>query len=186
MTFAILHDYHPVHHSGQREYHDIAWLVVHDMESTNPTGAAEGAGSWFENAASGGSTHFGADENSLQQYLGLRTIAWGAPNANLNGVHYEMMGKASWSTSQWKAKAPGTIEKTAYALAWTHLRLKRNGVHVPLSQMGDSALRAHHHGVTTHRQVTRALGGGTHTDPGPDFPMRFLLERARYWAGKLA
>jgi len=181
MGFEIEHDYDAVHSSGQRSYHDIIWLVIHDMESANYNGAAEGVGVWFEQLRSGASTQFGVDNNSIQQYLGLRTIPWGAPGANLNGVHIEQMGVASWTHDQWLARAKPTIERTAWLLGHLHVKLQKNGVNVPLRRLTLADIRAHNHGVVTHHQITDALPGGSHTDPGPGYPMDYLIKRARYW-----
>jgi hypothetical protein len=181
MTYTIRRDYHAVHHSGLRPLSAIDFIVLHDMESTNPGGAAEGAGSWFENFASGGSTHYGVDNNSIQQYLALGVICWGAPGANTNGVHIEQMGAARWTRDQWMSKAKPTLERTAWLMARIHNRLLRANVRVPLTVLTDSEVRGHHHGVTTHRQLTRVLGG-SHTDPGSGYPLEWVVKLARQYA----
>ena len=45
--------------------------------------------------------HFGCDDDSIEQYLPLDVVPWGAPNANTDGIHIEQMGLAAWSTQQW-------------------------------------------------------------------------------------
>jgi hypothetical protein len=185
VKYTVQRDYFPaLRQSGTRRLAVIEWLVLHDMESTNLTGAAEGVGAWFRNSQVQASTHYGIDNNSIQQYLALTTIPWGAPGANLNGIHYEQMGKASWSREQWFDKAKPTLDRTAWLLAKNHNRLEAANVHVPLRALTDAELRDHKHGITTHRQLTRALGIGTHTDPGSGYPLAWVIERARHYAAR--
>jgi len=184
VAFTIRRDYYPaLRESGTRKLSVIEWCVLHDMESTNLTGAAEGTGAWFQNHQVQASTHYGIDNNSIQQYLNLTTIPWGAPGANLNGIHYEQMGKASWTREQWFDKAKPTLDRTAWLLAKNHRRLEAANVHVPLQRLTDNEIRSHKHGITTHRQLTRALGIGTHTDPGSGYPLDWVIQRARHYAG---
>jgi len=171
--YSIQHDYTAAHDSGSRKLSAIKLIVLHDMESTNAGGAAEGTGAWFERAASQGSTHYGVDNNSIQRYLDLTRISWGAPSVNTNGVHIEQMGKASWTRKQWLDKAAGTLDRTAWLIARLHKRLG-----IPIRRLTDAELRAGKQGVTTHRQCSRVFGG-THTDPGTGYPFDHVLERAK-------
>ena len=167
-----------VHHGGERELSDCHQIVLHSMESTNATGAAEAVGAWFKNLASGGSTHYGVDDDSIKRYLPLRTVAYGAPGLNEHGVHIEQMGKASWTRDQWM-KHKGTLDNCAWLMARIH---KRTGI--PLRRLTDAELRAGKKGVTTHRQATRALGMGTHTDPGPNYPITYVVTKAKQYAAE--
>lgn len=178
MGYTIRTDYHAIRDSGFRPLSSIEWLVLHDIESTNETGAAEGAGAWFENRAVQASAHYGIDNNSIQCYLALSRIAWGAPGANQNGVHIEQMGVARWTRDQWMDHARPTLDRCAWLLWRLHRRLP----HVPLRVLTDADVRAHHHGIVTHRQLTRVLGVGTHTDPGTGYPIGWVVERAHHYA----
>lgn len=171
------HDYHATHHSGARLFSAIKYIVVHDIESANFKAAAENCGHWFEQRASGGSATYGVDNDSLQQYLGLGTIPWGAPYVNTNGVHIEQMGLATWSAEQWKAKAAGTLDNCAWLIARLNTRLG-----IPIRTMTDAQLRSgRYKGVITHAKATRVFGG-THTDPGHGYPLRSVLNMAEAYA----
>lgn len=171
-----------VHTSGTRHLDQVKWLVLHDMENANYLGADEATGSWFKNNASTGSSHFGIDNDSIQQYLRLDRIAWGAPGANEKGVHIEQMGVASWERSIWFNKAAGTISRTAWLLAW--LKLERFGW-IPLVHLSDDDLRAGHSGIVTHRQLTRVFKTpGGHTDPGTGYPLAYVIQLAKAYASQ--
>ncbi len=173
--YKILHDYHAYHHSGNRALSSVHLIVLHDMEVTAYNAAAESVGRYFEMAASGGSTHYGIDDDSIQQYLELTIIPWGAPYANTQGVHIEQMGAASWSTAEWKSKAKGTLDRSAWLVAYLSKKLS-----IPIRTLTDAQVKAGSKGVTTHKQVTRAYGVyGGHTDPGENYPMAFVLALAK-------
>ena len=176
--FPIHHDYHAVHSSGTRALSQVHLVVLHDMEVTAYNTAAEAVGRYFEMAASGGSTNYGVDNDSIQQYLGLEVIPWGAPYANTQGVHIEQMGVASWTGDQWRTKAKGTLQRTA----WLSAHLSKV-LGIPLRKLNDAQVRANVKGVTTHAQCTRVFGG-SHTDPGPGYPIDYVLGLARGYAAK--
>jgi len=175
----IRSDYEAVHHGGQRGLGGIIWIVLHDMESTNYDRAAENTGAWFEMQASGGSTHYGCDNDSIQRYLAITTIAYGAPWANEEGVHIEQMGVARWTRAQWMSKAAGTLDNCAWLIARIHNRLDMVHNTVPIRRLTDEQVRHHAKGVVTHRQLTRALGVGTHTDPGSGYPIAYVIDLAK-------
>ena len=176
--FPIRHDFHAVHSSGTRALSAVHLIVLHDMEVTAYSTAAEAVGRYFEMQASGGSTNYGIDNNSIQQYLGLEVIPWGAPYANTQGVHIEQMGVATWSGSEWRQKAQGTLSRTAWLIA--HLN---KVLGIPVRKLSDAQVRANVKGVTTHAQCTRVFGG-SHTDPGPGYPFDIVLGMARGYAAK--
>ena len=172
----ILHAYHAAHSSGTRQLSAVWWFVLHDMENDDYRRAAEETGAFFERGSSTGSTHFGVDNDSIQQYLPLGAIPWGAPHANTNGVHIEQMGSAAWSHEQWMDRAGATLTNTAWLLADLHSRPEL--AHVPLRLLSDREVRAQAKGVVTHRQISRIFGG-SHTDPGSNYPLAYVIERSR-------
>lgn len=179
--YKVLSDYHAVHHSGIRRLSAIDWFVLHDMENISYDKAAENVGHWFEMQASGGSSHYGIDNNSIQRYLALNVIAWGAPGANTNGVHFEQMGRAAWVRETWLQRAKPTLDQTAWLLARVKRYLEERKVAIPLRHLTDAEIRAHKHGIVLHRDLTRALGIGSHTDPGTGYPLDYVIKRARHY-----
>jgi hypothetical protein len=178
-TPQIRHDYHALRSSGTRPLGAVRLFVLHDMEDTALDQAAEDTGRFFESRAAQGSAHFGIDDAHVQQYLDLDVIPWGAPHANTQGVHIEQMGAASWTAAQWLTRARGTLDRAGWLLSHLHRQFPR----VPLEILGDAQLRAGVAGITTHRQVTRVFGpAGGHTDPGPHYPLAYVVGQARFVA----
>jgi len=176
--YAIRNDYDAVHHSGNRALAVVHQIVLHDMEVTAFLTAAEDVGRYFEMRQSGGSTNCGIDNNSIQSYLDDDEIPWGAPYVNTSGEHVEQMGKASWTETEWKKYAAGTLDRTAWWIA-----RKSKKLHIPIRALTDEQLRANEKGVTTHRQCSRVFHVyGGHTDPGTGFPYKELLQTARQYA----
>lgn len=50
---------------------------------------------------------------------------------------------------------------------------------LPAEFLSPDELRAGKRGITTHANVTLAWGQTTHTDPGPDFPIGWYMDRVR-------
>jgi len=172
----IHHDYHATHSSGLRPIKALRFIVLHDMENTAYNSAAENTGAWFENRASGGSSNYGVDNNSIQQYLDLGVTPWGAPSVNYDGVHIEQMGRADWNYTQWLAKAAGTLDNTAWLMA------RLNTITgIPLRRLTDNQVSHRVKGVITHLQATRVFGG-THTDPGSGYPLDHIINMALRYA----
>lgn len=179
MDYPILHDYRAIRCAGSVRKTAKTRIVLHSMESTNQSGAAEGTGSWFENRSCQGSTQYGVDENSIQQYLPDLAIPWGAAQLNTNGIHIEQMGTESWSRDEWLKKAPGTLQRTAWLMAMLSERYD-----IPLRWIKGDTLRTNARGVTTHEWSTDEyhIYGG-HTDPGHNYPYDYVLQLAKHLAG---
>lgn len=50
---------------------------------------------------------------------------------------------------------------------------------IPLRWVGPLGLRLGRKGVTRHMDVTKAFPGGSHTDPGPNFPKDVWMKYAQ-------
>jgi hypothetical protein len=174
--YKILHDYHGYHDSGLRSLSQIRYIVLHDMESANYLQAAEIVGSMFSRSSAAGDTTYGIDNNSIQQYMDINRICWGAPYVNTTGVHIEQMGIASWTREQWMSKALGTLDRTAWLLAYLNVSYKWPLVHLTNAQLKAGKLK----GIITHVQATQVFGPvGGHTDPGQNYPMDWVLKKAK-------
>ena len=174
-------------HADRTNYHQgriapvIRYIVIHDGETQELPGSAEGMGSWFARPNVGGSAHKGTDADSICTYLDDVDTAWGAPYVNSDGLHCEQAGKASQTSADWSdAYSKATIANTAIVVSeWS-------GQHgIPIRKMTDAQLAARNYaGVITHAQATRVFGPvGGHTDPGASYPLDSLLSQALALSG---
>lgn len=152
-------------------------IVVHSMEAPDKPDRAEEVGRFFQGlpSANKASAHVGADDNSRCRYVSDDDVAYGAPNANHNGLHLELTGYARYNTGDWAQ--PNMMLMLQQGAA--QVREWHDKYGIPLRYIDAAALRAGIHGVTTHHQVTLAYGpSGGHWDPGYNFPIATLLAMA--------
>jgi N-acetyl-anhydromuramyl-L-alanine amidase AmpD len=167
--------YTAVHYSGTRTLTDIRWVVLHCTEGAT----AQGAAAWFANPASQGSAHLVVDDLICYRTLSNLQVPWGAQGANKNGFHIEMAGFARWTTEQWLAHDK-TLRRAAFKTA---LHAKLFGI--PLRWVGPKGLMVRKKGITTHADCTKAFGG-SHTDPGPNFPKSVFMGYVRLYDAELS
>lgn len=153
--------------SGTRRLAAISLGVVHCTQG--PTALA--AASWFANPRSQGSAHDVVDGNRCYRTLPPSVIPWGAPGANGRGWHLELAGFADWTRAQWLAH-PALLNRGAYKLAWNGRGL------FPMVRLSRAELRAGARGVVDHKTCS-AVFGGSHWDPGPNFPWDVFMTLAR-------
>lgn len=156
--------------SGLRPLGEI-WL--HVIHCTQSNGRALGVARYFSGNVAQGSTQYVNDDNECYRCLRDEQIPWGAPGANYHGLHYEQVGFVSWSKFLWSRKHRRTVCRTAWKVARD---CKRYGN--PPRWLKESALRAGKHGITDHATCTRAFGG-SHTDPGPNYPRALFMSLVR-------
>lgn len=169
----------------------LQFIVIHDGETNEGSTPAEGMGSWFaqdHGAGQRSSAHRGADTDSICTYVQDKDTAFGAPGVNSTGWHLEHAGRASQTASQWDdADSRLILANGALAAAEASVRLAPLTVDkkpIPAAWLTDAQLRAAQtdariKGFITHRQVTRVLKNGSHTDPGANFPAPHYMELVR-------
>ena len=163
--------YRAVHSSGKRPLDVITLMVLHDEESSTALSAAV----WFTNPASGGSATLCLDDLRCYRTLGDDDIPWGAPGANYRGLHFEQAGYAAWTRNTWLTQHHATIDRCAFKVAFHVKRYRGNGCQVKF--LDHAALASGNlKGITTHAECTKAFGG-THTDPGADYPIDVFMAR---------
>ena len=159
----------------------IRLLVIHDGEAGEGSTPAEGMGNYFASGNAGGSAHAGFDTDSICTYVADKDKAWAAPGANDDGLHGELAGRAGQTVSQWKdADSLRILENGAIWFAEKSIRHDIPARYLTDAQLKDGKTR----GITTHRQCSHVLGG-THTDPGPNFPLAHFLGRVRFHVARL-
>lgn len=168
---------------ADRSASDIWYLVIHDEEAPENKGEAENIANFFAHQPhnnQGTSAHRVVDNKEIIHCVHWTDIAWAAPGANTNGIHWEQSGYVRESKHEWK---------DPYSLAQLHLlavdvagMAKRVGIKpVRLEakhlRENEAAGRGKHRGICGHDTVTKAFPNiGTHTDPGPNFPWHVFME----------
>lgn len=151
-------------------------IVLHSMEAPEKGDSAENVARYFALPSTKASAHFCIDNDSIVQCVPADRVAWHAPGANAYGIGLEHAGYARQSAAEWR---------DTYSVAMLDLsaRLCAELVHhfgIPVEFINADRLRAHAPGITTHHEVTRAWPDkGTHTDPGPHFPLAEYLANVR-------
>ena len=153
------------------------WVVLHTMETSENSSIAENIGAgWFTNPNAQASAHYCVDDNSIVQCVNEGDYAWASgPTGNSNGIQIEMAGRAAQSRADWlDSYSRAMLERVA---ALTADICKRHGI--PARVLNDSQLANGEAGITTHAAVSRVFGETDHTDPGPNFPWDFFMERVQ-------
>ena len=112
-------------------------------------------------------SHNCIDSNSIVQSVRDSDVAWHAPGANNNGIGIEHAGYAKQSRADWL----DDYSRAELALS-AHLVSKLCATYgIPLQWLDAKALKVRGtRGITGHSDVSQAFGG-THWDPGPNFPI---------------
>lgn len=155
-------------------------IVLHAMECAEKGDSAESVGQYFQRQkttdAVRSSAHFGVDSNSIVQYVPAERIAWHAPGVNARAIGVEHAGFVRQSAAQWLDE----YGKSMLALSAQLVAELCEHFQIPCEFVDAEDLRAGLTGITTHAQVTLAYPDkGSHTDPGPEFPLRWYLDQVR-------
>jgi N-acetylmuramoyl-L-alanine amidase len=162
--------YTAAHNSGRRRLSAIRLLVVHCTQGST----ARGAAAWFANPRSQGSAHLCVDGAECYRTLAPSVIPWAAAGCNGSGWHLELAGFAEWSRAQWLAHR-STLNRGAFKIAW-----HADAFGIPLRLLTPAQVRAGAQGLITHK-IASSVYGGSHWDPGPNFPMDVFLKAARHY-----
>lgn len=178
MKFLQAANYTP--HTGPR---DINLIVIHDMEAPEKGTTAEACALYFHNqapsSAKGSSAHYCVDNNSVVQCVRDHDIAWSAPGANHDGLHFEHAGYARQGRHEWADDfSTAMLKRSARIVA-----RKCKHFHIPIRFLTAAEVKAGHAGITGHLQITQSgIAPGTHTDPGANFPWHRYIRYVKAYA----
>jgi N-acetyl-anhydromuramyl-L-alanine amidase AmpD len=176
------------------EYPDLVWvppkswrnanrpsvqlIVIHTTEGSAHATSAEDGAAYDARRTDGTSTHFFHDSSSTVQCVRTEDIAHTArTQGNLRGIHHELCARTAWTDTQWATEyARAMLARAARQAARD---AKKWGIpvrHLTVAQVADGQK-----GFCSHWDITRAFpqDGGTHTDPGPNFPWSNFLDMVR-------
>lgn len=161
-------------HFGVKRTNPVRLVVEHTpIWKEVPTGA-EGLGRYFATMADGrkASSHIGVDSDTVVQYVKDSYVAYGAPGANHDGMHIEIIGTHTQTQSEWRDLFSITaLALAADATAQYCLKYNLPPKLLTVAQVKDGRTK----GVCSHHMVSLAFGRTDHTDPGTNFPWsRFM------------
>jgi hypothetical protein len=153
-------------------------IVLHCMEYPETATTAEWCAAFFAGEkAPAASAHFCVDADSIVCCVRPELIAWHAPGANKHGIGIEHGGYARQSRMQWLDDySLSMLTLSSKLTAWLCQQKK-----IPVQFVAADQLRRGMPGITTHWEVTKAFPDrGSHTDPGPHFPINAYIA----WVGQ--
>jgi hypothetical protein len=147
----------------------VTTIVLHTAEGAT---TYQSLGSYFQNPASGVSSHVGIDDtpNTVGEYVRRDGKAWTAGNANPWSIQAELCAFAAWTPAEW-AIHPQLLANCA---AWIAEEAQVFGI--PIRQLTPAEAQAGVPGVCQHVDLG-SMGGG-HWDCGPGFPYIQVLAMA--------
>ena len=155
-------------------------IVIHSAETPEAPTIAEALGRYAHTMAPGrkASWHYAVDQDSIVQCVEERHVAYAAPGANTWGIQIELAGRARQSRDEWLDEfSRPMLDRAAVLVGAIAVRW---GIPLRFVDCDGLMLPDPERGVTTHWEVTKGPGKGrtTHVDPGPHFPMDYMLELA--------
>lgn len=172
----------------------IVALCIHDAEAPERNDTAENVAYYLQPLSRQASVTGCIDNNSKVGTVPYGTTAWhtgaGSPwNGAIEG--YEHGGYASQSHDEWfdqYSKDMIEISAAHYAKRCHDLGIPPR--HITPDQLKHAVLVSRNPadgGICTHYDITVAAGVyGGHTDPGPNFPMDYYIERLQHYYGGAA
>ena len=144
----------------------VRLVVIHTAEGSL---TIESLGSWFQNPASGVSSHTGCDDkvNTVGEYVPPGYKAWTQGNANPYSVATELCAFAAWDAGQWAAH-PQMVENCRL---WINEECARFGI--PRRRLSAHEAQSGVAGVCDHAAL--GASGGGHWDVGSSFPWHLAL-----------
>jgi hypothetical protein len=115
-------------------------------------------------------------DNTIVEMLNRQMVPWAAMSANYWGVHgcccTPSGASANWTMNDWYAR-PIMLEKCA---AW--IAEEAAFYRIPLTKINANDIQQGRSGVCGHGDCSAAGAGGSHFDPGSNFPFSYVLTLA--------
>jgi N-acetyl-anhydromuramyl-L-alanine amidase AmpD len=176
------HSTHLVRNQSERRGPILA-VAVHSTESQDIPGSTDDLRSirgWFDNPASQASSHIGIDgAGNTEMWVHSNRKAWTIGAANSWTVNIEFVARAAQPASAWEeSQIKQGARWAAYWVLNYNLKVQKGNVRNVNGQCVCTKK-----GIIRHSDVT-AAGFGTHTDPGPSFPMDEFLSATRFYVAR--
>jgi hypothetical protein len=158
-------------------------IVIHATTDPNATGGPVfrdrpgikdlvHLGNWFAKPRSQVSSHVANDaEGNDARYVSDGRSAWTEVAFNSVSLAIEQIGSVGFDRATWMKRRPQLIDTARWIAHWH----RRWGIPIQRATVDGSTVTAP--GIATHAQLGRA--GGGHSDPGPGYPLAYVLRLAR-------
>lgn len=158
----------------------IQAVAVHSTEGVDIPDSLrdlDGLHSWFNNPRSEASSHIGVDGDAhIDLYVERGMKAWTILQLNPVTWNIEFVAKAAQSAAAWEERQIKAAAKyAAYVCLKEGIPAQRGNVR---KVNGWPVISKK--GIIRHSDLTNA-GFGTHTDPGPNFPMGDFIDAVRFY-----
>ena len=160
-------------HEGRTSPVDL--IVMHTDEANERPDNAENVARFFATTDRMASAHYCCDNNSIVCCVKEMDVAFGAPHVNHQGIHIEQSGDAAQRSREWEDDFSQTMLREQVAPLVADIARRHA---IPIKHLTNDELRRGARGIIGHVQASQVFGG-THTDPGTDYPWGFLISRAR-------
>ena len=156
-------------------------IVIHTAECGEIANAAENLAQWDAGSERPkASWHFAVADADITCSVDPALSSWHSGPVNGYSIGIEHAGKAAQTAEQWGDEySRNELELSAKLVA-----VLCEIYQIPVMKLEPHEIALAHHagvqprGICGHWDVTRALGG-THHDPGPDFPWDSYMARVR-------
>lgn len=144
-------------------------VVIHTAECPEIDQAAENVSGWGSREQIWASWDIMVDNNSALYCCPYPRTSWAAPGTNGWAYQIEHAGYASQSAGQWADAYSSAVLKRSARIVGTICARNPDG-RIPVRRLTHTDLVAGRiWGIFGHNDATLAYGG-SHTDPGPNFP----------------
>lgn len=151
-------------------------VVLHDTESHDVAGLSDITAiySFWVKQGLGYDAHFIVDaEGNIGQSGTIDDLFYHVGGLNTGSIGIEQVGFASLAKLAWSKKRRRQVFAVAHLLAWLNTE---HGI--PLRFLSGPGIYSS--GVTTHAEVSKLEAASEgHTDPGANYPVKFVLWLAR-------
>lgn len=161
------------------------FIKIHSTEGPMSDGNARALANWFARSPANGGPGTSATDifDPIEGILMLdhRIIPYDSgPKGNPRGSGSEHCGSVNLTKAQWLTdRAKAMLDRSARAAAQEAHR--RGWTLAQCRWLTVSEVARFVAGFCTHNDIRLALGGTTHSDPGPNFPYAWYMERVRFW-----
>lgn len=152
---------------GETSYRKRYVIIHNTSNDASDTTEAD----YAQRRTDGTSSHYYVDADSITQSLRTEYGAnhVGSATGNRHGISYEITGANAKPRAWWMSNVAWPL--LARQIARDCRKWSIRPALMSIEEMRDGKST----GIATHDMARRAWGGTTHTDPGPNFPMDYLI-----------